>query len=166
MIHIPPSSLLCPPSWPLAYYVHRHSEHSGCGGSREHSRRDMNAHSTAASPRHPDSHPQYDLMAGWLKYLEQCLAPLRNMQIAEAERFSRYGLAHQSLAICVEPDSVPEYSSIHKMFLRQIVRLCSVVKVCLPISVGTVSTILRKGTEAVSTNRGFDFNGFAQLLQQ
>lgn len=37
------------------------------------------------------------------------------------EQSSRYELGHWSLAECVEPDSVPEYSSIHKMELRQIV---------------------------------------------
>lgn len=52
------------------------------------------------------------------------------------------------------------------MGLRQIVRFCSSVKVCLPISIGTVGPIFSEGTEAVRTNRGLDFSGFAQLLQQ
>lgn len=64
-----------PPSWPLAYLQRHYSqwapgpEHSGCGGSREHSRRDMNAHGTAASPLHPDPHTQHDpTTARQLKY--------------------------------------------------------------------------------------------------
>lgn len=72
---LPGATVLCHP-WHSAFLtLQRHCtqwapgpEHRGCGGGREHSRRDMNAHSTAASPLHLDS--TCSTTQFWLKYLE------------------------------------------------------------------------------------------------
>lgn len=73
---LPPTVVCLPPfgtqpSLLAPAYLQRHYtqwvpglKHSDCGGRREHSRRDMWAHSTVVSPFHPGLHPQHDPKAG------------------------------------------------------------------------------------------------------